>query len=403
MDVIEGFATFKNKNTILVNNESYEAKNFIIATGSRPNIPNIEGIKTIKYLSNENIFDLKKIPDSLIIVGTGVIAIEMATAFNRLGSTVTIVSRNEGILKGNDVLLNPTLERREPIVEITEKQIGIGIAKGVSGFIKGRKAKAEEKRLKEQMADRMKAMEGLDTSNPYADVKNQYKDMENTMEDLEVNTQQAEFERDAASQAKDTALPPQRLTDQKALGFGMKQARRVKLKELHVRELRTGTVRHRDPVARRHVRVRRVEVHLAGAARRKNRRAREVGLDAPRRLVEDVCAHDLAGAAKLRRLHEVDGHVVFHDLDARRCGRSLEEHTLDFFAGDVSRMNDTPGAVTALSREIEREVLLASSELSPEVHQVLDSPGAVTDDHLDDLAVRKPPAGADCVVDVGLE
>ena len=79
---------------------------------------------------------------------------------------------------------------------------GIGIAKGISGFIKGRKAKKEEKEQKAALAERMKAMEGLDTSNPYADVKNQYKNMENTMEDLEVNTQQAEFERDAAQQSQ---------------------------------------------------------------------------------------------------------------------------------------------------------------------------------------------------------
>jgi len=79
---------------------------------------------------------------------------------------------------------------------------GIGIAKGISGFIKGRKAKKEEKEQKAALAERMKAMEGLDTSNPYADVKNQYKDMENTMEDLEVNTQQAEFERDTAQQSQ---------------------------------------------------------------------------------------------------------------------------------------------------------------------------------------------------------
>ena len=79
---------------------------------------------------------------------------------------------------------------------------GIGIAKGISGFIKNRKAKKKQKGLEDQMADRMEAMEGLDTSNPYADAKNQFENMENTMEDLEVNTQQAEFERDAASQSQ---------------------------------------------------------------------------------------------------------------------------------------------------------------------------------------------------------
>mgnify|MGYP003115298731 len=79
---------------------------------------------------------------------------------------------------------------------------GVGIAKGISGFISSRKAKKEEKKQKKKLAERMEAFENLDTSNPYADVKNQYENMENTMEDLEVNTQQAEFERDAAQQSQ---------------------------------------------------------------------------------------------------------------------------------------------------------------------------------------------------------
>ena len=79
---------------------------------------------------------------------------------------------------------------------------GVGIAKGISGFLGKRKAKKEGEKLKKQMAERMEAMENLDTSNPYADAKNQFENMENTMEDLEVNTQQAEFERDAAQQSQ---------------------------------------------------------------------------------------------------------------------------------------------------------------------------------------------------------
>ena len=102
IDTIEGYANFTSSTTIEVSGVSYEAKEFIIATGSRPSLPNIEGIESVNYLTNENIFTLEQIPNSMIIVGTGVIAIEMATAFNRLGSKVSIVSRSSGILKGND-------------------------------------------------------------------------------------------------------------------------------------------------------------------------------------------------------------------------------------------------------------------------------------------------------------
>lgn len=110
--VIEGFGTFESRDIIAVNNELYKAKKFIIATGSQPKIPSIEGIKTINYLTNETIFEQKKIPKSMIIVGAGVIAIEMATAFNRLGTKVTVVSRSEGVLKENDEELTAIVQKQ---------------------------------------------------------------------------------------------------------------------------------------------------------------------------------------------------------------------------------------------------------------------------------------------------
>ncbi len=100
--IIEGFAKFVNASQISVEENLYEAKKFLIATGSSPLIPNLLGIETVSYLTNETIFSLPKIPKSLLIVGNGVIAIEMATAFNRLGSKVTVVSRSSGILKNGD-------------------------------------------------------------------------------------------------------------------------------------------------------------------------------------------------------------------------------------------------------------------------------------------------------------
>jgi len=78
--------------------------------------------------------------------------------------------------------------------------VGLGAAKGISGFIKNKKAKKEQKEAKRKHAERMKAYENLDTSNPYAGLKNEMEGMENTFEDLTVNTQQAEFERDSFQQ-----------------------------------------------------------------------------------------------------------------------------------------------------------------------------------------------------------
>ena len=79
---------------------------------------------------------------------------------------------------------------------------GIGLAKGISGFIKGRKAKKQQKKANQKLKKQMEAYENLDTSNPYADLKNEFEGMENTFEDLTVNTQQAEFERDSFQQSQ---------------------------------------------------------------------------------------------------------------------------------------------------------------------------------------------------------
>ncbi|MCP4971540.1 MAG: NAD(P)/FAD-dependent oxidoreductase [Arcobacter sp.] len=109
VNIIEGSASFLNENEIEVDGKIYHSKKYIIATGARAQIPNIEGLENISYLTNENIFLQEKIPESMIVIGTGAIGIEMATAFNRLGSKVTILSRSSGILKSSDEELSEIL------------------------------------------------------------------------------------------------------------------------------------------------------------------------------------------------------------------------------------------------------------------------------------------------------
>jgi len=108
--IIEGHASFINKNEIEVNGKKYYATKFIIASGASAAIPNITGIENVNYLTNENIFLQRSIPESMIVIGTGAIGIEMACAFNRLGSKVTVLARSEGILKGTDPELSNILQ-----------------------------------------------------------------------------------------------------------------------------------------------------------------------------------------------------------------------------------------------------------------------------------------------------
>ncbi len=96
--VIEGFAKFIGDNTIEVEGEQYEGLKVIIATGASTSIPSIEGLETVPYLTNISLFELEELPESLVILGAGYIALEIAQAYNRLGSKVTILQRSASIL-----------------------------------------------------------------------------------------------------------------------------------------------------------------------------------------------------------------------------------------------------------------------------------------------------------------
>ena len=90
--VIKGQAKFKDRRTVVVGDD-YEirARRFVIATGSAPALPPIPGLDEGPYLTNESVFSLSELPDRLIVIGAGPIGLEMAQAFRRLGSAVTVL------------------------------------------------------------------------------------------------------------------------------------------------------------------------------------------------------------------------------------------------------------------------------------------------------------------------
>jgi len=103
--VFQGRGVLTSRNTVTVNGKTLKFKKCVIATGGRPTIPKVEGLKDAPYTTNERLFNLQKLPPRMIVVGAGVIALEMAQSFSVLGSKVIVVNRSSRLFesKGGDV------------------------------------------------------------------------------------------------------------------------------------------------------------------------------------------------------------------------------------------------------------------------------------------------------------
>jgi pyruvate/2-oxoglutarate dehydrogenase complex dihydrolipoamide dehydrogenase (E3) component len=113
VDVFHGEGRFISPLEVEVDGHKLRATNFVIATGSRATIPNIQGIDAVPYFTNETIFDeLKARPKSMIVLGGGPIGCELAQAFCRLGVRVTIVQRRDQLLPREDRDVADLLESR---------------------------------------------------------------------------------------------------------------------------------------------------------------------------------------------------------------------------------------------------------------------------------------------------
>tara|TARA_R110002072_G_scaffold166080_3_gene319327 strand:+ start:1312 stop:2973 length:1662 start_codon:yes stop_codon:yes gene_type:complete len=100
LTMIKGWAEFVDDKTILIDGkDTYTALKFVIATGATTNIPQIEGLNEVGYLTNVSLFDLEKKPESLTIMGAGYIGLEIAQAYSRLGVKVRIIEYTDRPLR----------------------------------------------------------------------------------------------------------------------------------------------------------------------------------------------------------------------------------------------------------------------------------------------------------------
>jgi pyruvate/2-oxoglutarate dehydrogenase complex dihydrolipoamide dehydrogenase (E3) component len=102
INFLHGEAKFTDASTVKVGENIFIGKSIIIATGSSPFVPPIPGINDVDYLTNESIFRLEELPDSMIILGGGAIGVEMAQALNRVGVEIHLVEMLDNILFRED-------------------------------------------------------------------------------------------------------------------------------------------------------------------------------------------------------------------------------------------------------------------------------------------------------------
>jgi dihydrolipoamide dehydrogenase len=109
--VFHGHGSFKDKNTILVDGKEISAKNIIIATGSKPsNLPGVT-IDKERIITSTEALKLEKVPEHMIVIGGGVIGLELGSVFRRLGSKVSVVEYADSCIASMDVDMGKELQK----------------------------------------------------------------------------------------------------------------------------------------------------------------------------------------------------------------------------------------------------------------------------------------------------
>jgi pyruvate/2-oxoglutarate dehydrogenase complex dihydrolipoamide dehydrogenase (E3) component len=145
--VIRAFARFTGPREVEAGDHVIRARRFVIATGSRPFVPPIQGVDSIPYLTNETIFQLRDRPSHLIVIGGGPIGVEMAQAHRRLGSEVTVLE-GASVLGREDPELAAVVIARlraegvkliegQPVVRLTGEAGKVGVTLGDGTEVKG--------------------------------------------------------------------------------------------------------------------------------------------------------------------------------------------------------------------------------------------------------------------------
>lgn len=144
---------FLEGNRAVVGGEEVSFGKAVIAVGSKPAIPPIENINTVKYHTSDSIFNIDYIPEHLLVVGGGAIGLELGQAFLRIGSKVTLIEALE------DILIAEEQELRKMLREVLEGE-GMEIITGA--LVKGVEQEGRAVILKVQQNGRIRTIRGTD-------------------------------------------------------------------------------------------------------------------------------------------------------------------------------------------------------------------------------------------------
>ena len=102
VNCVQGDAKILSPWEVLVNGQTLTTRNIVIATGARPRVPDIPGLAALDYLTSDTVWDIRELPERLLVIGAGPIGCELAQSFARLGSKVTLVTDVDRLLLRED-------------------------------------------------------------------------------------------------------------------------------------------------------------------------------------------------------------------------------------------------------------------------------------------------------------
>ncbi|TFH75777.1 pyridine nucleotide-disulfide oxidoreductase [Gammaproteobacteria bacterium LSUCC0112] len=112
VECVQGEAFIRSPWEVEVNGRVITTRSIIVATGARPFIPDVPGLSGIRYLHSDNVWDIRELPERLLVLGGGPIGCELAQSFARLGSNVSILDRADRLMSREDIEATTLIESK---------------------------------------------------------------------------------------------------------------------------------------------------------------------------------------------------------------------------------------------------------------------------------------------------